>query len=40
MRNESAYLGGVTLYFAGIPPRCDENSPYEQTQVGQPGKVR
>ena len=39
MRSEPAHLGGVSLDFAGIPPRWDEHFPYEHTQVGQPGKV-
>ena len=39
MRNEPAHLGGISLDFAKIPPRWDENSPYENAQVGQPGKV-
>ena len=39
MRSEPACLGGVSLDFAGIPPRRDESFPYEHTQVGQPGKV-
>ena len=39
MRSEPACLGGISLDFAGIPPRCDESSPHEHGQVGQPGKV-
>ena len=39
MRSEPARLGGISLDFAGIPPRWDENFPYEHAQVGQPGKV-
>ena len=39
MRSEPAYLGGVSLDFAGIQPRRDESFPYEHAQVGQPGKV-
>ena len=35
MRSEPARL----LDFAGIPPKRDENFPYEHAQVGQPGKV-
>ena len=35
MRSE----GRISLDFAGIPPRWDENSPYEHLQVGQPDKV-
>ena len=40
MSSEPAGLGGISLDFAGIPPRPDENFPYEHAQVGQPGKVR
>ena len=29
MRSEPARLGGISLDFAGIPPRRDENFPYE-----------
>ena len=29
MRSEPACLGGISLDFAGIPPRRDENFPYE-----------
>ena len=39
MRNKPARLGGISLDFAGIPPRRDENFPYEHSQVGQPGQV-
>ena len=39
MRSEPACLGGISLDFAGIPPRYDEKFPYEDAQVGQPGKV-
>ena len=39
MRNEPARLGEISLDFAGIPPRSDENFLYEHAQVGQPGKV-
>ena len=39
MRSEPTRLGGISLAFARIPPRWDENFPYEQTQVGQLGKV-
>ena len=39
MRSEPARLGGISLDFAGIPPRRDENFPYEHAQVGQPGKA-
>ena len=36
MRSEPARLGGISLDFAGIRPRLNENFPYEQAQVGQP----
>ena len=39
MRNEPARLGGISLDFAGIPPRWDEILSHEHVQVGQPGKV-
>ena len=39
MRSEPTCLGGISLDFAGIPPKWDENFPYEQAQVGHPGKV-
>ena len=39
MRGQPARLGGISLDFAGIPPRIDENFPYNHVQVGQPGKV-
>ena len=39
MRSEPARLGEIPLYFADIPPRRDENFPYEQAQVGQTGKT-
>ena len=39
MKSEPARLGGISLYFAGIPPRLDKKFPYEHAQVGQPGKV-
>ena len=29
MRSEPARLGGISLDFTGIPPRRDENFPYE-----------
>ena len=35
MRNEPAHLGAISLDFAGIPPRWDENLTYEHAQVGQ-----
>ena len=40
MRSEPACPGKISLDFAEIPPRQDENLPYEHVQVGQPGKVR
>ena len=39
MRSEPAHIGGISLDFAKIPPRRDENLSYEHVQVGQPGKV-
>ena len=39
MRSESARLSGISLDFAGLPPRWDENFPYEHSQVSQLGKV-
>ena len=39
MSSERARLGGISLDFAGISPRWDENLSYEHMQVGQPGKV-
>ena len=39
MRSEPTCLGGISLDFAGIPPRGDENFPYEHAQVGQSGNV-
>ena len=39
MRSEPARLGGISLDFAEIPPRWDENLSYEHVYVGQPGKV-
>ena len=39
MRSKPAYLGGISLDFVGIPPKWDENFPYELAQLGQPGKV-
>ena len=39
MRSEPALLGEISLDFAEIPHRWDENFPHEHLQVGQPGKV-
>ena len=39
MRSEPVHLGRISLDFAGIPPRWEENFPHEHAQVGQPGKV-
>ena len=39
MRKEPTHLRGISLDFAGIPPRRDENFPYEHAQVSQLGKV-
>ena len=33
MRSEPAPPGGISLDFAGIPPRWDKIFPYEQAQV-------
>ena len=38
MRSEPTRLGEISLDFAEIPPRRDENFPYEHMQVEQPGK--
>ena len=38
MRSEPAPLCEISLDFAEIPTRWDENFPYEHAQVGQPGK--
>ena len=32
-------VGGISLDFGEIPPRWDENFPYEHAQVGQSGIV-
>ena len=34
MRGAPARLGGVSLDYAKIPPRWDENFPYEQLGMG------
>ena len=39
MRSEPARLCGISLDFAVIPSKRDENFPYEYAQVGQPDKV-
>ena len=39
MRNELVRLGEIALDFVEIPPRRDEDFPYEHAQVGQPGKA-
>ena len=39
MRSEQTCLGGISLDFAGIPPRWDKNLSSEHVQVDQPGKV-
>ena len=39
MRSEPARLDGISLDFAGIPPRWDENLQYKHAQVDKPGKV-
>ena len=38
MRRESVRLGEISLDFAEIPLKRDDNFPYEQAQAGQPGK--
>ena len=38
MRHEPARLSEISLDFAGILPRQDENFPYEHEEVGQAGK--
>ena len=35
MRSEPSRLGGISRDFPGIPPRRDENFPYEYAQMGQ-----
>ena len=39
MRSQPARLGEISLGFADISPRRDENFPCEHAQVGQPGKA-
>ena len=39
MRSEPSHLVGMSLGFAEIRPRGDENFPYEHAQVGQPVKM-
>ena len=39
MRSEPVRPGEISLDFAEIPPRRDENFAYEHVQVGQPGKT-
>ena len=39
MKSEPARRDGISLDFAEIPSRWDENFPYEHAQVDQPGKV-
>ena len=39
MRSEPARLGEISLDFAEIPPKRDENFLYEHMQVGQPSKA-
>ena len=39
MRRGPARPGEISLDFAEIPPRRDENLPYQHAQMGQPGKV-
>ena len=40
MRSEPVRPGEISLDFAKVPPRRDENFPCEHAQVGQPGKTR
>ena len=39
MRSEPAHLGGISLDFAGIPPRRDENFPYEHASPARWDRV-
>ena len=39
MRSEPARLSGLSLDFAAIPHKRDENFPYKHAQVGQPDRV-
>ena len=39
MRSKPDRLGEISLDFAEILPRRDENVPYKHAQVGQPGKA-
>ena len=39
MRTDLARLSEISLDFAGIPPRWDENFPDEYAQVDQPAAV-
>ena len=39
MRSEPARLDKISLDFAEISPRRGEDFPYEQVQVGEPGKA-
>ena len=39
MKSELARLGEISLDFTKIPPRRDENLPYEHAEVGQSGKA-
>ena len=39
MRSEQARLSGISLDFAGIPPKRNENFSYEHAEVGQSSKV-
>ena len=40
MKSEPACLGEISLDFAEIPIRRDENVPYVHAQVVQPGNAR
>ena len=39
MRSEPARLAGISLDFAGIPPRRDENFPYEHASPARWDRV-
>ena len=39
MRSEPARLGGISLDFAGISPRRDENFPYEHASPARWDRV-
>ena len=39
MRSDPARLGGISLDFAGIPPRPDTNFPYEHASPARWDRV-